>query len=340
MASERWVSDMQSHFAQPAGSGTENSDALTAGDLADNVVSLFAPREGSLAEVILAAAGPAQPSELRGESELRATFRSAMLENSRPVRRRPRLAPYAIAAGSVVGLVAGTAGLSAAAVLPPAASHVVAQVLRPLGIDVAPSTAAAPAGRTSTPSTSVSGQTKTPSSNDASLTPSALVPTVTPARAPNRVVLTCDVAVMVNRVETHDEIQVTAANQASALKAVPVADRSACAVNQPSKSASAPTTGASDPTSGTGTGSGTPKNGLNKGRRWHRRAAGHAADHSGQGATGSATGTATGHGKAKGAGSGTAKGSAGGTGQSATTPTAETSSSGPPATTTQPLDAP
>ena len=48
------------------------------------------------------------------------------------------MAPIAIAASTMAGLVAGTAGLSAAAVLPPAANHVVAQVLSQVGIDVAP----------------------------------------------------------------------------------------------------------------------------------------------------------------------------------------------------------
>jgi hypothetical protein len=344
MASERWVSDMQSHFAQPSGSGTENGDAPAVEDLADNVVSLFAPREGSLAAMIMAAAGPAEPSELTGESELRATFRAAMLEKSRPARRRSRLAPFAIAGGSVVGLVAGTAGLSAAAVLPPAASHVVAQVLRPLGIDVAPSTTtAAPVVRTSTVATAASNQPKTGQSNGASgsLMPSTLVPAVVAAPTPNHVVLTCDVTVMVNRVETRDEVQITATNEASALKAVPAADRSGCAVNQGDKPASVPTTAGTDPGSGTGTGTGTtPKNGLNKGRRWHRRAGGHSAHHSGQATTGSTTGTATGHGKAKGVGTGTAQGSVGDTGPSGTAPTATTTPSGAPATTTQPLDAP
>jgi hypothetical protein len=350
MASQRWFSDMESHQAQPSHSGTEIGDAPAVGDLADNVVSLFAPREDSLAALISAAAGPADPSELRGENELRATFRAAMLEKSRPVRRRPRMAPFAIAAGSVVGLVAGTAGLSAAAVLPPAASHVVAQVLRPLGIDVAPSgTTATPAGRTSASPAQGSNPANAPRSDAASTSviPIGVAPTITPALAPNHVVLTCDVAVMVKGVATQDEVEITATSQASALKAVPAADRSGCTVNRGDTPATTPSTGTgtggNGPGSGSGTGSGTsPKNGLNKGRRWHRPAAGHGAKRSGQGGTTKTTGSGGGKGAGSGtaSGHGAAKGPRDGTGQPGPTPAAVTSPSGPAATTTQPLDAP
>jgi hypothetical protein len=125
---------MRSPHACPSGPGPDAGDDM----MPDNVVSLFAPRTGSVAALIAAASGPAQPRELVGEPHLRATFRAAMIEQSGTRRRRPRLAPIAIAASSVAGLVAGTAGLSAAAVLPPAANHVVVQVLRQVGIDVTP----------------------------------------------------------------------------------------------------------------------------------------------------------------------------------------------------------
>ena len=139
MASQRWVSEMQSQDAMPSGLGQEEVDDSTADILVDNVVPLFGPRPGSLASLIAAAAGPTQPHELLGESDIRATFRAVMRETPpATARRRNKLAPFAIAAGSVAGLVAGTAGLSAAAVLPPAANHVVDQVLRQVGIDVAP----------------------------------------------------------------------------------------------------------------------------------------------------------------------------------------------------------
>ena len=129
----------------PSGLGLQVGDGITADVTVDNVVPLFAPRVGSLAELVAAAAGPTEPRELLGESEIRANFRAVMLEAPPSVRRRHKLAPFAIAAGSVAGLVAGTAGLSAAAVLPPAANHVVAQVLRQVGIDVAPAKSVSPA---------------------------------------------------------------------------------------------------------------------------------------------------------------------------------------------------
>ena len=107
MASQRWVSDMQSHHAMPSGLGLQVGDGITADVTVDNVVPLFAPRVGSLAELVAAAAGPTEPRELLGESEIRANFRAVMLEAPPSVRRRHKLAPFAIAAGSVAGLVAG-----------------------------------------------------------------------------------------------------------------------------------------------------------------------------------------------------------------------------------------
>src|ERR1039458_2641329 len=130
MGSQRWVSDMQSHHALHSRSGSEAGEAAAVDSIVDNVVPLFAPRQGSVAALIAAASAPAEQRDLAGEDEIRATFRAAVLERPRPAQRHHRLAPLAIAAGSVAGLVAGTAGLSAAAVLPAAANHVVAQVLR------------------------------------------------------------------------------------------------------------------------------------------------------------------------------------------------------------------
>jgi hypothetical protein len=136
MDSQRWVSDMRSHHALRSAPGA--SEAAAVDSIVDNVVPLFAPREGTLAALVAAASAPGELRELAGESEARAIFRAAMLDRPRATTRRHRLAPLAIAAGSVAGLVAGTAGLSAAAVLPPAANHVMAQVLRQVGINVAP----------------------------------------------------------------------------------------------------------------------------------------------------------------------------------------------------------
>src|SRR5580704_11496672 len=111
MTSQRWVSEMQSHHALP--SGSEATDPSDIDAVVDNVFPLFAPREGSVAALIAAASGPAEPDELLGEREIRAAFRAAVLEGPpTSVRRRHRkLAPLAIAGGSVFGLVAGTAGL-------------------------------------------------------------------------------------------------------------------------------------------------------------------------------------------------------------------------------------
>src|SRR5580698_9960147 len=145
MGSQRWVSDMQSHYVLYSGPVPEEGDAPAVDGIDDNVVALFAPREGNVAAIIAAASGPAEEWELAGEDEIRATFRAVMLEGPVSTPRRHRLAPLAIAAGSVVGLIAGTAGLSAAAVLPPAANHVVARVLAQVGIDVAPTSTPPPA---------------------------------------------------------------------------------------------------------------------------------------------------------------------------------------------------
>jgi len=148
MGIERWNSNMQRHHTVRFGPG---SDEVTAFDgLTDNVIPLFAhgggtftPGGSRVAALVAAASGPAEPHELRGESEIRAAFRDAMLERPRPIHRHPRWGRLAIAASSMAGLVAGTAGLSAAAVLPPEANHVVAQVLSHVGIDVSPQTSLA-----------------------------------------------------------------------------------------------------------------------------------------------------------------------------------------------------
>ena len=142
MDSERWHSDMGGNDAVRFDLRSEFGEHPASPPVEDNVVSLFAPRRGSVAALVAAAAGPAQPDEIADEEGIRAAFRTFAVPRPGPARRR-RLAPMAIAATSVAGLVAGTAGLSAAAVLPPAANHVVVQVLRHVGIDVSP-TAAAP----------------------------------------------------------------------------------------------------------------------------------------------------------------------------------------------------
>jgi hypothetical protein len=314
MGSQRWVSDMQSPHVLDSGSGSEAGETAAVDSIGDNVVALFAPREGSVAAVIAAASEPAEDAELAGEDEIRATFRAVMLERPPSTQRRHRLAPFAIAAGSVVGLVAGTTGLSAAAVLPPAANHVVARVLAQVGIHVAPTSTPAPT------TTAIRSDSPPPASTPVTTTPSTPPPSAnTPAGAPavthtppTRVVRTCNVSVTVAGVRSNAEIEVTATNAASALAATPaIASKGHCSLNRgtPStgtagggKGTSAsggggPSTG-SGTTTGPGTGTGSGK-GTNKGGHHGK---GRHGKHGGQGGTGTGTGTDSGTGTGSGTG--------------------------------------
>jgi hypothetical protein len=318
MDGQRFVSDMQSHHVLFSGSGSEAGAAAAADDSVDNVVALFAPRAGSVAALIAAASGPAEDHELLGESEIRATFRAAMLERPLPGthRRHRKLAPLAIAAGSVVGLIAGTAGLSAAAVLPPAANHVVARVLAQVGIDVAPTSKAVPSTLANHGvSLPAIGSPAVKPSHSKSAPPSSTANAHTPAAAvapPTHVVRTCNVSVTVNGVQSNAQIQVTASNAASALAATPpIKAKGHCSLNRGTPSTGTPasgkgtgggtTTGGGAGTgSGTGTGTGSGKGTLKGGGKGHH-GKGHHGKHGGQGGTGTGTGTGT----VTGSGSGT-----------------------------------
>jgi hypothetical protein len=310
MGSQRWVSDMQSHYVLYSGPVPEEGDAPAVDGIDDNVVALFAPRESSVAAIIAAASGPAEEWELAGEDEIRATFRAVMLEAPSSTPRRHRLAPFAIAAGSVVGLVAGTAGLSAAAVLPPAANHVMARVLAQVGIDVAPTSA--PAATTTAIHSPTLPVVTTPAKSPHPTPPRSSSPTGAGALAPihtppTHVVRTCNTSVTVGSVRSNVKIQVTASNAAAAVAATPsVAAKGHCSLNRGTPSTGTPSGGkgtgggpgtgnsgtGTGPTTGPGTGTGTGK-GTNKGGHHGK---GHHGKHRGQGGTGTGAGTGTGSG--------------------------------------------
>jgi hypothetical protein len=277
----------------------------TTGAAGDNVVTIFAPRSGMVAHLIEAASGPPSPRELAREREIRAAFRSSVTERSRPTRRHHRLAPIAIAAGSIAALVGSTAGLSAAADLPPAASHVVAQVFRQVGINVAPhgsATAAAPARMhfpTSFPAHAHShAGTKADSSPKASTGQRANTGPSTPAQRPNRTsspgtgtrapsthtgnsTTVCKVPTLADRtIQTHSAME-NAAESASQ------GQDSGCAGGQ----------GGTGIAGGTGPGGGSTGGGTGKG-----------LNHGGGSGKGKGTGKGLNHGGGSGKGKGTGRG--------------------------------
>jgi hypothetical protein len=354
MASQRWVSDMQSHHAMPSGLGLQVGDGITADVTVDNVVPLFAPRVGSLAELVAAAAGPTEPRELLGESEIRANFRAVMLEAPPSVRRRHKLAPFAIAAGSVAGLVAGTAGLSAAAVLPPAANHVVAQVLRQVGIDVAPAKSVSPASAlTRTSGTQAHqarqarpprGSNQSPATVTAVSTPKTTTPPKTRPAATSPV--RCEVAVIQGHVVLVPvSISATTGQAIPIANAVPLAPPGPCANRRATQLENAAGTAGSSTgpvttvpvttvpvttggTGGTGTGGpGTGTGGTGKGTNQG------GSGGTGTGGSGTGKGTNQGGSGGKGTGKGTnhggGKGHHGGKGGSTTGTTTPPSSSDP-----------
>ncbi len=93
MASQRWVPDMHRH---PSSDSVPEAGGATLADsgIGGNVVPLFAPHRGSVAALLLAASGPAEPRELRGESEIRAAFRTAVLERPHSARRRRQVGSH------------------------------------------------------------------------------------------------------------------------------------------------------------------------------------------------------------------------------------------------------
>ncbi|HEY5252847.1 MAG TPA: hypothetical protein VIJ09_14370, partial [Acidimicrobiales bacterium] len=257
MANERWLSDMRGHhpFLSDLGPGTD--DRTPTEGMLDNVLPLFAPHRGTIAGLIAAASGPAELHELRGESEIRAAFRLATLEKGRPARRRVRWAPVAIAASSVAGLVAGTAGLSAAAVLPPAANQVVAKVLSQVGIDVAPKASlSANSGSSTPPAPRPAPPAKTPPSASPASTPPSTVPAPT-RRAKHANTQACAPG------SKHKAAQIDGGQSDAVFTALADQSLPACppATARPAKtsgtgSSSSPT-GTTGSDSGTGTGTGT-----------------------------------------------------------------------------------
>jgi len=330
MDSQRWVSDMRSHNA--LNSGSEAGDTGVVDSIVDNVVPLFAPRVGSVAALIAAASGPAEPRELAGEDQIRAAFRDTWVERPRAAHRRLRLAPFAIAAGSVAGLVAGTAGLSAAAVLPPAANHIVAQVLSHVGIDVAPTSspaaAPAPAHNSGLP---VHGPKSNPSPSNGTAPSSAGPAPAAGHNPPSAPPAACAVTTAANGV-IQSRAALTAAGPTSALNSsLPVAGARPCTTSPATHRAKG-----SGPSSGKGTkGSGPgPSKGPNKGGRHGHKGCGAIT------ATSAPTGANCGPGTGHTGGHRGHKGSTSGSGPGTTPPVGSGPGSGPstgPGTSTQPI---
>jgi hypothetical protein len=262
MGSQRWVSDMQRHHASHPCSGPVDSGATVGDNIAvDNIVPLFAPRQDSVAKLILAASGAAEPGELLGESEIRAAFRAAVLDRPLSVRRRFRWAPAAIAASSVAGLVAGTAGLSAAAVIPPAANHVVVQVLRHVGIDVTPKVSLGAMSGASTvpvggsPSTPHGAGPSSPSGSASSTSSSASSARASERKAQRlRHVPVCQGSMASPASGSHVASQISRTDENPTVEATLSADDQPCTVSAPTQGT---TSGAGSGSNGSGTGTGT-----------------------------------------------------------------------------------
>jgi hypothetical protein len=348
MASQRWVSDMQSQDSTASGLGLEDT-----GDpvemILDNVTPLFAPRVGSVAALVAAAGGPTEPEELQGEAEIRSMFRTVIRESPPSVRRRHKLAPFAIAAGSVAGLVAGTAGLSAAAVLPPAASHVVNSVLSKVGIDVAPastlrsdSTVTPPSsGRSAsvstlptTPATGKTGSASGANANAQALAPPARIRTAPPStgaatkHAPPAPAHTttvtpprCEVALIQNHVVLLTLPASDTAKTPVIPNAVPLGPAAACSSRQISQLENAAT-------NGTGSSKGTNRGGHSG------KGSGKGRGHHGKGQNGTGSGSGAGSGSGSTTGSGTGSGTGAGSGTGTGTPAPATTGT---QTSTQPL---
>jgi hypothetical protein len=353
MDSERWVSDMQGRNFVRSASLSEIDDGPAVDGTVDNVFPLFAPRAGSVAALIAAASAPASSEELAGEDHIRAAFRSVVAEREVPAPRRHRLAPFAIASLSVAGLVAGTAGLSAAAVLPPSANHIVAQVLRHVGIDVAPSTTPEVV-HSSSPPVQPTPDVTTPSGPvaGAGIVGSTQPATVTPAHTSTRTHGTtpCVVTAAVSpTVHSSPEIAATSTIQATnaALSQgtpVSIGGQNSCVTKNAHRPAKSGGSGSgTKPGGATNPGSGSGGGGTTRGTN-HGKGAG-----KGKG-TGSGTGTGTGghhghHGQGggsgtAGSGSGTGTGSGTGSGTGTGTGTTPTSTVPDAVATTGPTNSP
>ena len=116
---------------------------LDGADLGGNVVAFPNVVSGPLAELLAAAAGPAQPHELRGELAAGTAFRAASA--SWPARRRRTVrTPVAVAVGTMASLLVATTGLAAATELPGTAGRSVQGMLGAVGLHVGPPPVAAP----------------------------------------------------------------------------------------------------------------------------------------------------------------------------------------------------
>lgn len=83
-----------------------------------NVVPLWDQPVDAVTHLLAAASAPARPEELQGEQAVREAYRSNVIDiNYAMRRRRLRLVPTGIAAGSIAGVVVGSVSLVAAAVL-------------------------------------------------------------------------------------------------------------------------------------------------------------------------------------------------------------------------------
>ncbi len=122
------------------------------GSLDGTVVALPNLMSGELADLLAAAAGPAQEHELRGEFAARTAYRSAAA--SWPTRRRRLVrTPAAVAVSTMATLLVASTGLAAAADLPGPAGRTAQGVLGAVGVHVGPSAPVAPvAASSSTPS--------------------------------------------------------------------------------------------------------------------------------------------------------------------------------------------
>ena len=138
------------------------------GSLGGSVVAMPNLMSGELAELLAAAAGPAQEHELRGEFAARTAYRSAVA--SWPVRRRRFVrTPAAVAVSTMATLLVASTGLAAAADLPGPAGRTAQGVLGAVGVHVGPSAPAAPVA--SNPSPGSSGNAATGVTARAGLAP-------------------------------------------------------------------------------------------------------------------------------------------------------------------------
>ncbi len=126
----------------------ETADLLASRPPSNNIVALPNLMSGQLADLLAAAAGPAQDHELRGEHAIRTAYLVSASSWS-DQRRRFRRTPAVLAVSTLATMMVATTGLAAASELPGSAGRAVQGILGTVGV-----TSAAPAPARATPAAS------------------------------------------------------------------------------------------------------------------------------------------------------------------------------------------